>query len=392
MGAVMRRWVFLGGGVLVLVGVLLLGWGLWQREGGDVEKERVWRGFRGAARGQDFYVAQEVLAQEGVVLVAQRGRLPLALADYDVVVLGGAGGAVSADEFADWLAVGGRLVVVARGNELLLEAFGGGFEFSSAREVCGEAWHLRWQAGEGVALFPEGEVEGWVELLGAQEALGVGWACEGVAFARIKAVGNGAVVALGHDLAWWSNEVGYGMRGRPADLVQVPVAMGDNMAYLRAVLGEGRRVLWLSEGVGEVRRVGWDFVLARQWWALAVAGAVALGLLLWRFGRRFGSLLLEQRQQVDEWGHLQAAGNYWVSVGGYEWLALEARRRLAGDFRLFVRRMGGEDRALEWLVERCGLDRGRVAMLCGVEGVPVVEGELDFVRFMQDVECLRRLM
>lgn len=110
MGAVMRRWFFWGGGVLVLVGVLLLGWGLWQREGGgDVEKERVWRGFRGAARGQDFYVAQEVLAQEGVVLVAQRGRLPLALADYDVVVLGEGGGAVSADEFADWLAVGGAV-------------------------------------------------------------------------------------------------------------------------------------------------------------------------------------------------------------------------------------------------------------------------------------------
>ncbi|WP_143324920.1 hypothetical protein, partial [Rappaport israeli] len=72
---------------------------------------------------------------------------------------------MSADEFADWLAVGGRLVV-ARGNESLLEAFGGGFEFSSVREVCGEAWHLRWQAGEGVALFPEGEVEGWVELWG----------------------------------------------------------------------------------------------------------------------------------------------------------------------------------------------------------------------------------
>ena len=203
------------------------------------------------------------------------------------------------------------------------------------------------------------------------------------------AVGRGRVVALGHDFGLWANRAAFAYPGQTAKDAPVPLAQGDNAAYLHDLLQNQKQALLIQGGLpGE--RPPWHWPGAR-WWPLMATAALALIALLYYHGRRFGTLLLPPAGAArDIARHLRAAGGYWAdNRDGYTFLGEQVQMRLAADLAAGQHHYPDRAAQLADLADKSGISAATIETLLTAQ---VPSDEPEFTAYMTAIARLRSTM
>lgn len=367
-----------------LLGIALLVLGLWfvqgERSQPSGELVRVWKGWRGVANRDEFALAKDFLAARGIKLKVEAvGKLPLASdATDEALLLSGFASLDTADkaaleELRLWVENGGHLLIL--GHEAAATHFG--FLLADTLDKA-EEQPLYWQVDDlGIQVLVS-----YVQELRPQHKAGKGdkkreGAVKPLAvlknpnnykqiFGLQQRLGKGKITVLGHNQALWHNHSNLHKGEQIAEGKEyVPLARADNAAYLHALLqGHSKARLIIETQVLRQRGFAdfqWRLPEPHWWPALAVT---FLGLIAaaWRFGKRFGPLLMPKvAVERDMAQHLLAAGQFWARQRevGYLRLAEQMRRRLQADLaaRHYVEedyprlaaRSGVSKREMDWL-------------------------------------------
>ena len=371
-----------------LAGVMLWGGARTGGSKGVQTQERIWRGWQGNDR-HPFALARDMLARDGIAMYFYRHKEAFP-GTHDALLLEDAlYGEAQKQEVVAWVESGGLLLLPVHHD--LAEAFAVRF----AEEDLPEADdRLQWTTREGTRLYPHTAVDARLEL---NKAL-IGRPRTGVyANGRLFAVradyGKGGVVVLGHDFSLWHNQGDvqagdYAVEG----VAHVPLAEGDNAAYLHDLL-EGRRSVLVVEK-GRLRRLSaaWQWSWPdREWWPLLFVAGLLVAGFLWHHGRRFGPLQpAPYHGGSDIERHLRAAGAYWAEEqGGYAWLADKVRGHILAQLRERKRHYPDEAALLADVAQKSGVPERFLRLLA--EGV-AVRNEQDFLRFMGYIESIRRVL
>lgn len=365
------------GGVL-LAALILLTFLAPQNNSGEMQK--VWRGWPGVAAFRPYALAQDFLQAHGIALKVEdhpRGSFPPD--DADALLLKTSDNALSEtqrERLHDWVEAGGLLIL-------------------EADHAAGETFGIKWQtldpAEEGYRwqqLQIKTPVRRHIEYRGAGKTYK---SASGKTLALDITVGRGRVVALAHDFTLWANRDRYITPNTPAADAPVPLAQGDNAAYLHSLLQERKQALLVEDGIPGGDRPPWQWKLpSAQWWPLIASAALLLIAFLYYSGRRFGTLLQPAAGNAGNIArHLQAAGGYWAGErDGYAYLCEQVRQRLAADLASKQRYYPDRAAQLADLAARSGMNVAAIEAL--LDTTP--HDENSFIDHMNTIEQLRRTL
>lgn len=379
----MNKRFWLMGGLLAMA--LLLLWTLTPPQKTDTgAKEKVWRGWPGLADARPYALAQDFLRDRGIELVVDdhpRGDFPPA--DVDVLLLENSNKALSEKQqtrLRDWVEAGGLLVL--EGGHPAGEVFNVKWQTLEPEEE-GYVWH-----GRDDALRVMTPVKQYIEDTGTGNVYS---GKSGKTLALESAVGSGHVIAFAHDFSLWTNRADAVYIGRPAAAAPVPLAQGDNAAFLHELLQDKKHALLVRGSLpGEHPPWQWTWPGPR-WWPPIASGVLLLAALLYYWGRRFGTLLLPRAGNAGDIArHLQAAGSYWAADrDGYSFLGEQVRTRLLADIE--ARQCHYPDRAAQLadMASRSGMSEAEIEALLATR---VPRSEDDFIDYMIAVAQIRRTL
>lgn len=354
----------------------------------ETRSERVWRGWQGEAAGKPFYVVEQVLAADNIMLEVRENHLPQRFfsAGYDALILSETSALddpLWEKAMIDWISHGGHLLLPV--DNPLAQKLG---VRSTSVEKCNEpeASQLAWQRKGGAMLHPQTSVSQSVQSPRGHGIAAQGVRCGNQPFVVQFSFGKGEVTAFAHNLDLWRSTPLLAFPGTAVEESLIPVSKGDNAAYLHDLLKSRRKVVMISQTLlGDTP----PWFLQPAIWPLLLALAGLLASLLWRFGRRFGPLLPAQEAGASNFSeHLLAAGQFWQATGQSRWLVEQARTRLLNDLQPWRRRMSKESQLIRWLGEQSGVSEQVVKQT--LAGVP--EQEIEFVNYMITVEKIRTVL
>lgn len=376
-----RFWLISG----LLAMALLLLWTLTPpQKTGTGAKEKVWRGWPGLAAARPYALAQDFLRDRGIELVVDdhpRGDFPPA--DVDVLLLENSNKALSEKQqtrLHNWVEAGGLLLLES--GHPLGEVFDVKWQTLTPEED-GYLWH-----GRDGALQITTPVKQYIESSGTGNAYP---GKSGKTLALESAVGSGHVIAFAHDFGLWTNRADAVYIGKPAAAAPVPLAQGDNAAFLHELLQDKKHALLVRGSLpGEHPPWQWSWPGAR-WWPLIASGVLLLVALLYYWGRRFGTLRPPPAGNAGDIArHLQAAGSYWAADrDGYSFLGEQVRTRLLADIE--ARQCHYPDRAAQLadMASRSGMSEAEIEALLATR---VPRSEDDFIDYMIAVAQIRRTL
>ena len=250
-------------------------------------------------------------------------------------------------------------------------------------EEDGYLWH-----GRDGALQITTPVKQYIESSGTGNAYP---GKSGKTLALESAVGSGHVIAFAHDFGLWTNRADAVYIGKPAAAAPVPLAQGDNAAFLHELLQDKKHALLVRGSLpGEHPPWQWSWPGAR-WWPLIASGVLLLVALLYYWGRRFGTLRPPPAGNAGDIArHLQAAGSYWAADrDGYSFLGEQVRTRLLADIE--ARQCHYPDRAAQLadMASRSGMSEAEIEALLATR---VPRSEDDFIDYMIAVAQIRRTL
>ncbi len=434
-------------GVVVLIVFILFGVQVYNNRGEPTgEEERVWRGWRGWVARQPYSIMKKILEDDDIHLkVRYKLGGGLDLQAYDALILSAHSDLHDEEDKAylkSWVKDGGHLLISAQND--LAEEFGvewvsfASSEKNSNKNAADEESDtdaestddehaesdnevadsqvgtcpvakpllqadgsscepeeegvLRWENSDGVVFHPQAKLLGSLRVsAGKKRKARLGTFCDDKVFVSVYRYRAGVVTVFAHDIDIWANEESYlkFLSGMPTDEELVPVARGDNAAYLHDLLSDDSEVLLVRGDVWGSNETDWRLPAAK-WWAFLCAFALAVLAILWFYGRRFGSLLEVDNKYVSDMSqHLQAAGQYWEDKNSYGWLAQNARKRLQVDLQTQKQRVGDDEKLVKEIAARC---RQPLQVISHVLNGDLPQTEADFVQFMAVVEEIRMVL
>ena len=366
-----------------LIVVLLSLATLLPKHDGSGTREQVWRGWPGAAAHRPYALAQDFLRERGTELeLADRPRGAFPPPDKDALLLENNGADLSETQqtrLHEWVAAGGLLVLES--GHAAGEAFG--LKWQTLEE---KSDGFTWRTRDGSTLHITTPVARRIDYSGTATTHKD---ADGNTVALELAVGRGRVVALGHDFGLWANRAAFAYPGQTAKDAPVPLAQGDNAAYLHDLLQQHKQALLIQGGLpGE--RPPWHWPGAR-WWPLLATAALALIALLYYHGRRFGTLLLPPAGAArDIARHLRAAGGYWAdNRDGYTFLGEQVQMRLAADLAAGQHHYPDRAAQLADLADKSGISAATIETLLTAQ---VPSDEPEFTAYMTAIARLRSTM
>lgn len=356
---------------LLLLGLVTLGTLAWfLARNVEVKQERVWEGYHGEARTNDFLAAVRLLGRLGRETHAVRGvPLPKTLGPRDALILPARHLRMTPGQVADlraWVSAGGLLVAEGtfaedpdsdRVNDPLFEAFGArlvknGLTAPKQEEGSDyDAWKERVKAFERDHGVVEADLNGTANRVdlgaydrlayeGPEEDLGAGGK---MLFLR---EGQGSVFLFTHLDALRNSQIG----------------QEDHADFLAALVSRrppGAKA-WLVYEEEPPSLVAW--LRANAWMVMGSLALLTL-LFLWRGLRRLGPRVpdpaLDRRSLLE---HLAAAGRFQWSLREGEALLAAAQAALAARLRAAHPALAAlpPDRQVAALAERGGLTEAQV--------------------------------
>lgn len=359
--------------------ILAVVWEWYPRASSESETEKVWRGWQGKADAP-YYVATQVLADSGIILDTRRTLNKISTLDgYDALILNSSAELRNEQEreaLQNWVKTGGHLLLPT--DNMLAAQYG--FQTEELASICASQADksLHWITRQGTHLYPQAIVQ--QALQADSQALQSGTVCDEQIFVMTLPYGQGKVTAFTHDLTLWTQGEGAYI-GMSAGTYQIPIALGDNAAYLHELVNDHTHVLLLR--INTIDSV-WQWPEA-PWWAVLTGALLALLALLWYGGRRFGPLIApDHNARLDIERHLQAAGYYWEKHAGYVWLAQAAKARLQSDLERCRRRLGSDAALENHLISRLG-----ETAWSQFKQRPLPQTEAEFVQYLSALEAIR---